>query len=354
MEDERVDAVDLDELRQPVLLGLHVDVGVPRVPEHPEQPVDADVEARRLHQLRRRRGRYRCGRPRSDAGWPGRRAPSQRIVDLLPRWPPAPRAPAIPYTAGPGVHAVSIDGPERALPRSAGLGTTEEAAAARRGRGDPAVRRARARRRHDAGGQDGSEELEPATRSTSPDDAVVVAARPRPLPVEVRGVHVTGALASLPGKLAEYAALKRTGSTRSSSTSRTRAARSASRPPASRSRARPARCGATTRRARSRNAPPQGPLPDRPHRGASRTRTSPARAPTSLSRAPDGSIWTTSAGLAWVNPYDRRVWDYNISIAEAAAKAGFDEIMLDYTRFPSDGDVAGTVYPGRTKVSRAR
>ena len=31
------------------------------------------------------------------------------------------------------------------------------------------------------------------------DDAVVVASRPRPLPVEVRGVHVTGALASLPG-----------------------------------------------------------------------------------------------------------------------------------------------------------
>ena len=43
------------------------------------------------------------------------------------------------------------------------------------------------------------------------DDAVVVASRPRPLPVEVRGVHVTGALASLPGKLAEYAALKRYG-----------------------------------------------------------------------------------------------------------------------------------------------
>ena len=31
-----------------------------------------------------------------------------------------------------------------------------------------------------------------------------VAATPRPLPIEVRGVHVTGALASLPGKLAEY------------------------------------------------------------------------------------------------------------------------------------------------------
>ena len=31
--------------------------------------------------------------------------------------------------------------------------------------------------------------------------------RPRPLPVEVRGVHVTGALASLPGKFQEYLSL---------------------------------------------------------------------------------------------------------------------------------------------------
>ena len=48
----------------------------------------------------------------------------------------------------------------------------------------------------------------------------------------------------------------------------------------------------------------------------------------------DGSVWTTTAGLAWVNPYDRRVWDYAIGVAEAAARAGFDEIMLDYMRFP--------------------
>ncbi len=33
----------------------------------------------------------------------------------------------------------------------------------------------------------------------------------------------------------------------------------------------------------------------------------------------DGSVWTTSAGLGWVNPYDRRVWDYCVSVAEAAA-----------------------------------
>ena len=55
-----------------------------------------------------------------------------------------------------------------------------------------------------------------------------------------------------------------------------------------------------------------------------------------------------------MNPYDRRVWDYSISVAEEAAKAGFDEIMLDYVRFPSDGDVAGAVYPGKTSVPRGR
>ena len=60
---------------------------------------------------------------------------------------------------------------------------------------------------------------------------------------------------------------------------------------------------------------------------------------------PDGSVWTTSAGLGWVNPYDRRVWDYNLAIAEVAAKAGFDEIMFDYLRFPSDGDDDGEQEP---------
>ena len=69
---------------------------------------------------------------------------------------------------------------------------------------------------------------------------------------------------------------------------------------------------------------------------------------------PDGSVWTTSAGIGWVNPYDRRVWDYCASVAEAAAKAGFDQIMFDYVRFPSDGDLGNAVYPGKTSVSKGR
>jgi hypothetical protein len=34
------------------------------------------------------------------------------------------------------------------------------------------------------------------------------------------------------------------------------------------------------------------------------------------------------------------VWDYNVDVAVAAARAGFDEIMFDYVRFPSDGDIS--------------
>jgi hypothetical protein len=60
-----------------------------------------------------------------------------------------------------------------------------------------------------------------------------------------------------------------------------------------------------------------------------------------------GGIWTNSMGLGWSNPYSRKVWDYNVDIAEAAARAGFDEIMFDYIRFPTDGDLSSAVFPGK-------
>jgi hypothetical protein len=60
----------------------------------------------------------------------------------------------------------------------------------------------------------------------------------------------------------------------------------------------------------------------------------------------DGSLWRTNAGLGWANPYDRRVWRYNVDVAAAAARAGFDEIQFDYVRFPSDGDLSLIRYPG--------
>jgi hypothetical protein len=67
----------------------------------------------------------------------------------------------------------------------------------------------------------------------------------------------------------------------------------------------------------------------------------------------DGSVWTTASGLGWVNQYQQKVWQYNVDVAAAAATAGFDEIMFDYVRFPTDGDVAAAVWPGKRGESRA-
>jgi hypothetical protein len=70
-------------------------------------------------------------------------------------------------------------------------------------------------------------------------------------------------------------------------------------------------------------------------------------------RRADGSVWRDGAGLQWVNPYDRRVWKYNVDVAAVAARAGFDEILFDYVRFPSDGDVESAIYARRGTLARS-
>ncbi|OGP78018.1 MAG: GTP-binding protein [Deltaproteobacteria bacterium RBG_16_49_23] len=47
-----------------------------------------------------------------------------------------------------------------------------------------------------------------------------------------------------------------------------------------------------------------------------------------------GEIWHDREGLAWVDPFQKEVWDYNTEIAAEAARHGFDEIQFDYVRFP--------------------
>lgn len=53
-----------------------------------------------------------------------------------------------------------------------------------------------------------------------------------------------------------------------------------------------------------------------------------------LSFKRNGSVWTNSNGHAFVNPFLKEVWDYNIDIAKIAAEKGFREIQFDYVRFP--------------------
>ena len=68
----------------------------------------------------------------------------------------------------------------------------------------------------------------------------------------------------------------------------------------------------------------------------------------------NGGLWRDKKGGAWVNPYDHRVWDYNIAIAKEALDMGFSEVQWDYVRFP---DVTNTVratmtYPGANGKTR--
>nr|MDQ3388378.1 putative glycoside hydrolase [Gemmatimonadota bacterium] len=51
-------------------------------------------------------------------------------------------------------------------------------------------------------------------------------------------------------------------------------------------------------------------------------------------RTPSGAIWRDKLGTGWMSPWDERVWEYNLRVAEEAARAGFREIQFDYVRFP--------------------
>lgn len=53
-------------------------------------------------------------------------------------------------------------------------------------------------------------------------------------------------------------------------------------------------------------------------------------------RTANGKVWnvgTQKHPTSFINPYEKQVWDYNVEVAKAAAKAGFKEIQFDYVRF---------------------
>jgi hypothetical protein len=70
-------------------------------------------------------------------------------------------------------------------------------------------------------------------------------------------------------------------------------------------------------------------------------------------RRTDGSIWRDHKGLAWVNPYHRELWEYNIGVAEELVKLGFGEIQFDYIRFPEPyKSLPQQVFSGAGTVSK--
>ena len=171
---------------------------------------------------------------------------------------------------------------------------------------------------------------------------------PRALPKEMRGVHVTMALLTLPGKLNEYLSYTRHGMNtlqldvkdeNGEVAFTSKYAPLAKRIGSGQSYYRPR---AVVRRVRDKGLYLVGRVVVFEDPFLARERPDMA-----ITRR-GGGVWTNNAGLGWANPYDKRVWDYNVDVAEAAARAGFDEIMFDYVRFPSDGDVEAAVYRYKT------
>jgi hypothetical protein len=166
------------------------------------------------------------------------------------------------------------------------------------------------------------------------------------LPNEIRGVHVTGPLMSLPGKFQQYLALKKDGlntlevdvKDESGNVSFLKGAPAiALTDGAARAYFNAKAAAAQAHKAGvyliGRVVSFEDPI------------TAVAHPQMAVHRS-DGSLWRTNGGLAWLNPYSRAAWKYNVDVAVAAAKAGFDEIQFDYTRFPSDGDLSIIRYPG--------
>lgn len=61
----------------------------------------------------------------------------------------------------------------------------------------------------------------------------------------------------------------------------------------------------------------------------------------------DGGLWTDNKGFPYIDPYRKEAWAYLVDVAEDAVDHGFREIQFDYVRFPSDGKISDTVYPGK-------
>ena len=47
----------------------------------------------------------------------------------------------------------------------------------------------------------------------------------------------------------------------------------------------------------------------------------------------DGTVFSTSKGERWLNPYDKENWEYLLEISKEAINLGFKEIQFDYIRF---------------------
>lgn len=58
-----------------------------------------------------------------------------------------------------------------------------------------------------------------------------------------------------------------------------------------------------------------------------------------------GGIWRDYKGVPWVDTGSKDMWKYIEDISKESYARGFDEINLDYIRFPTDGPLADMSFP---------
>jgi hypothetical protein len=63
----------------------------------------------------------------------------------------------------------------------------------------------------------------------------------------------------------------------------------------------------------------------------------------------NGKVWKDRSGHMWLDPYDKRNWDYLAQTVDYAMSVGFPEIQLDYVRFPSEGKSKTQVFTNKAK-----
>jgi hypothetical protein len=64
-------------------------------------------------------------------------------------------------------------------------------------------------------------------------------------------------------------------------------------------------------------------------------------------RTASGGIWRDRSGHSWLDPYNRKNWEYIAETVDFAMDAGFQDVQLDYVRFPSEGNSRNQRFPAK-------
>lgn len=72
-----------------------------------------------------------------------------------------------------------------------------------------------------------------------------------------------------------------------------------------------------------------------------------------IKKISDGEVWKDKKGLSFLDPTNKNVHEYILSISKYSYDVGFDEINFDYIRYPSDGNMKDINYnlaPGKNRA----